>query len=183
MARTPKKKTSPTITRKRAQADGAQAAAKAAAEIEAFVQGEAELLDQGRFEDWLALFTADGVYWMPSEPGQADPLNTASIFYEDRDIMEIRIRRMRHPANVAQSPFPRTSHVVGAIRIEGDANGAIHVDARQQVVEYREGDGQRVFAGLCRYTLKREGGKLKIALKRFDLVNADAPHTFITVPM
>lgn len=161
----------------------ALAAAVSRGEIEDFILAEAELLDQGRFTDWLALFTEDGFYWMPSEPGQADPLNTASIFYEDRNILEIRIRRMSHPANVAQSPFPRTSHVVGSIRIEGAENGTIEVTARQQVVEYREGDGQRLFAGRCRYTLKREGGRLKIKQKRFDLVNADAPHTFITVPM
>jgi len=161
----------------------APAAAVSRGEVEDFILAEAELLDQGRFTDWLALFTADGVYWMPSEPGQADPMNTASIFYEDRDILEIRIRRMSHPANVAQSPFPRTSHVVGAIRIEATKNGTVEVTARQHVVEYREGDGQRLFAGRCRYTLERVGGRLKIKQKRFDLVNADAPHTFITVPM
>ena len=51
------------------------------------------------------------------------------------------------------------------------------------MVEYREGDGQRVFAGKCRHTLRREGDDLKIVLKRVDLVNCDAPHTFITIPL
>ncbi len=152
-------------------------------ELEAFVYAEAELLDDGRFEEWLDLFADDGVYWVPAVPGQEDPLNTISIFYEDKDIMAIRIRRMSHPANVAQSPFPRTSHVVGRIRVEGADNGIYDVSSRIQVVEYREGDGQRVFAGKCCHTLRREGDNLKIVLKRVDLVNCDAPHTFITIPL
>ena len=152
-------------------------------ELEAFVYAEAELLDDGRYEDWLALFADDGIYWVPAVPGQEDPLNTISIFYEDKDIMAIRIRRMTHPANIAQSPFPRTSHVVGQVRVEGADNGTFEVSSRMQVVEYREGDGQRVFAGKCRHTLRREGDDLKIVLKRVDLVNCDAPHTFITIPL
>ena len=152
-------------------------------ELAAFVHAEAELLDERRFEEWLELFADDGIYWMPAVPGQEDPLNTISIFYEDRDIMAIRIRRMSHPANLAQSPFPRTSHMLGRIRVEEAEGDVYEVGSRMQVVEYREGDGQRVFAGKCRHTLRREGEALKIVLKRVDLVNCDAPHTFITVPL
>ena len=152
-------------------------------ELEAFVYAEAELLDDGKFDDWLDLFADDGIYWIPAVPNQDDPLNTISIFYEDKDIMAIRIRRMTHPANIAQSPFPRTSHVVGQVRVARTDNGLLEVSSRVQVVEYREGDGQRVFAGKCHHTLRREGDDLKIVLKRFDLVDCDAPHTFITIPL
>jgi 3-phenylpropionate/cinnamic acid dioxygenase small subunit len=96
--------------------------------------------------------------------------------------MAICIRRMTHPANVAQSPFPRTSHVVGQVRVGDADNGMFEISSRVQLVEYREGDGQRVFAGKCHHTLRREGSDLKIVLKRFDLLNCDAPHTFITLP-
>ena len=34
-------------------------------EIEAFLYHEAELLDERRYEEWLALFTDDVHYWMP----------------------------------------------------------------------------------------------------------------------
>ena len=42
-------------------------------ELEAFVLREARLLDERRFADWLALFAEDGVYWVPTLPGQASP--------------------------------------------------------------------------------------------------------------
>ena len=31
---------------------------------------EMRLLDEAKFDDWLALFTADAWYWVPSEPDQ-----------------------------------------------------------------------------------------------------------------
>ena len=37
--------------------------------IEAFLIHEARLLDDRRFQDWLGLFTDDGWYWVPIEPG------------------------------------------------------------------------------------------------------------------
>ena len=52
-------------------------------EAEAYLIAEARLLDAGRFEEWLALFAEDGFYWIPAGPGQSDPLNHLSIFYED----------------------------------------------------------------------------------------------------
>ena len=30
-----------------------------------FIAREAALLDEGQFDDWLALFTEDGHYWVP----------------------------------------------------------------------------------------------------------------------
>jgi len=33
---------------------------------ERFLLHEAQLLDDGKFDDWLALFTPDAWYWVPS---------------------------------------------------------------------------------------------------------------------
>ena len=152
-------------------------------ELESFVQDEAELLDQRRFDEWLALFADDGKYWMPSRPDQTDPLGIPSIFYEDKDILEIRIRRASHPANLAQMPHSRTSHILGRIRVESAAHALYEVASRMVVVEYRDNDGQRVFGGSCRHSLRRDNGRSRIMLKRVDLVNCDAPHSFITMPI
>ena len=50
-----------------------------AAACEQFLVHEARLLDEGRFDEWLALFTADAWYWVPSEPNQANPRDTVSL--------------------------------------------------------------------------------------------------------
>jgi 3-phenylpropionate/cinnamic acid dioxygenase small subunit len=49
-----------------------------------FVIREARLIDMHRLDEWLDLFTEDGIYWMPLEWGQTDPRLTASLMYEDK---------------------------------------------------------------------------------------------------
>ena len=45
-------------------------------DTESFLIHEARILDERRWEDWLALFADDGWYWVPIEEGQKDPKQT-----------------------------------------------------------------------------------------------------------
>ena len=60
-------------------------------ELTDFVYAEARLLDELRFEDWLALFAEDGVYWMPLAPGQTDARLHASLMHEDKLLLQVRV--------------------------------------------------------------------------------------------
>src|SRR5215468_12294243 len=64
---------------------------------EQFLLHEARLLDEAKFDDWLALFTADAWYWVPSEPEQDNPHDTVSLIYDDRRLLETRVRRLASP--------------------------------------------------------------------------------------
>src|SRR4051812_581140 len=83
---------------------------------------EARLLDEAKFDQWLALFTADAWYWVPSEPGQANPQDTVSLMYDDRRLLETRVRRLASPRMYSQEPRSRTSRLVTQVSIE-DAQG------------------------------------------------------------
>ena len=74
---------------------------------ERFLLQEARLLDEARFDDWLALFTADAWYWVPSEPDQADPAETVSLIYDDRRLLETRVRRLRRACNATKGKVAR----------------------------------------------------------------------------
>jgi len=63
-------------------------------DVEQFLYLEAALLDDKSWQDWLALYTEDCFYWIPSMTGQADPINTVSLFAENRMMMEMRIIRV-----------------------------------------------------------------------------------------
>ena len=76
---------------------------------EQFLLREARLLDEARFDDWLALFTPDGWYWVPSEPEQGNPHDTVSLIYDDRRLLETRVRRLASPRIYSQEPRSRTS--------------------------------------------------------------------------
>ncbi len=144
--------------------------------IELLLYRETEYLDQCRYADWLVLFTDDCRYWVPARKEQTDPVNDISLFYEDRDLMEMRIARIQHPrAHSLVHPIT-TSHITGDKVIEGinpDTSELI-ITTRFQMVEYQRGE-QRLFAGTYRYHLRRDNRDFKISLKRVDLINCDAP--------
>src|SRR5262249_55856434 len=74
------------------------------AECERFLLHEARLLDEGRFDEWLGLFTAEAWYWVPAEPDQASPRDTISLIYDDRRLLETRVRRLASPRIYLQEP-------------------------------------------------------------------------------
>ena len=150
---------------------------------EQFLIHEARLLDEGRFEQWLDLFTADAWYWVPSQPGQDNPRDTVSLIYDDRRLLETRVRRLASPRIYSQEPRSRTSRMIGNVTIEDMAAGgrACTVRSKCQLVEYRR-EAQRIFAGTCFHRLVQAENGIRIAWKRVDLVNCDAPHEGLVVP-
>src|SRR5262245_11137215 len=91
-------------------------------QCEDFLVHEARLLDEARFDEWLALFSEDACYWVPSEPDQASPRDTVSLMYDDRRLLETRVRRLASPRIYSQEPRSRTSRVVTNVSL-ADADG------------------------------------------------------------
>jgi 3-phenylpropionate/cinnamic acid dioxygenase small subunit len=153
------------------------------ARCEAFLVHEAQLLDDARFDEWLALFTADAWYWVPSEPGQANPHDTVSLIYDDRRLLETRVRRLASPRMYSQEPRSRTSRMIGNVTIEeSDADAkAVTVRSKFLMLEFRR-DQQRLFGGTAFHRLVQYDGSFRIAWKRVDLINCDAPLDGITQP-
>jgi len=151
-------------------------------ECEALLVHEAELLDDGRFEDWLALFTADAWYWVPIEPNQDSPLTTVSLIYDDRRLLETRVRRLAGPRLHAQEPRSRTSRIVANVTLRERRPASSLVRSKLVMVEYRRGE-QRLFAGTCHHELTRTEAGVRIASKRVDLVNCDAALDGLVVPL
>lgn len=152
--------------------------------LEQFLYREAMLLDDKRWPEWLALYSEDCFYWVPSVVGQKDPVNTISLYAEDRMRLEMRILRITHPHAYSQDFPTRMSHVVGNVMLDpaegkgfdgGLAPKAdLVVRSSVQILEFRKED-QRLFGGTVRHWLRRAGGDFSIVLKRIDLVNCDAP--------
>jgi len=154
-----------------------------AARCEEFLVHEARLLDEARFDEWLALFTEDAWYWVPTEPDQANPFDTVSLIYDDRRLLETRVRRLASPRIYSQEPRSRTTRMVGNVTIEDAAadQSACTVRSKFFLLENRR-DSQRLFGGTCLHRLVRLDGVLRIAWKRVDLVNCDAPMDGLVVP-
>ena len=145
----------------------------AAAAVAALLFREAHLLDRPAFDDWLALYTPDAWYWVPLEAEQRDPLATSSIIYDDRTLLEIRVRQYAHARAHARRPFARTCHQVGNVVVAADDGHELTVESTLVLVEYRQ-ERQRVWGARVEHHLRRTQDGLRIASKRVDLVNSES---------
>jgi benzoate/toluate 1,2-dioxygenase beta subunit len=151
-------------------------------QCEDFLVHEARLLDEARFDEWLALFSEDACYWVPSEPEQASPRDTVSLMYDDRRLLETRVRRLASPRIYSQEPRSRTSRIVTNVTLaEADADGGSLVRSKFVLIEYRR-EQQRLFGGTYFHRLIVREGAIRIAMKRVDLVNCDAPMDGLVIP-
>ena len=150
--------------------------------IEFFLFEEARLLDAGEFEAWLKLYEPHGIYWMPSQPGQTDPLNVASIIYEDHAILSIRVQRLLEARALVLTPMPHTTHLLSNIQAEQSADDEFSVHAAFIGMEY-QGERQKNYSGRHTFRLLRHGHSFRIALKRVDLLNCDGVHAPMTIPL
>ena len=146
-------------------------------EVAAFVLREARLLDEQRYAEWLQLFANDGVYWIPTRAGQASPHEALSLIYEPRSLLAVRVERLSRGEMHVQSPPSRTVHHVSAIEVAGD-------EARSALIvaEWRAGEA-RWFAARVTHKVRKEAGGLRSLLKRVDLIDGEAPHRAIAVPL
>ena len=153
-------------------------------EVEQFLFAEGRLLDERRFDEWEALFTADGYYWVPASHDQESPYSGLSLFYDDREMMRTRVRRLGHANIHAQKPASRTCHVYANVSVARapDEPEAFIAESRLIVLEYRHNEPQQAYAARCRHQLRRSDAGFAIAWKRVDLINCDGVFTALAVP-
>ena len=155
-------------------------------EAEDFLYEEAALLDERRFEEWLALFSEDGIYWIPMDEN-ADPEEEPSVLYDDTATRAHRVHQILHERRLAQDPPSETVHAVSNVRAgKGERDDEWLVRCNLLVHEIRRGDArqfglgqERILAGRCEYVLRYDG-RWRIRLKKVVLSNRDFPLENIT---
>jgi len=150
----------------------------AGADLEAltrFVYHEAQLVDEKRFDEWYELFTDDAYYWMPLTRNQPDGENHTSLFYEDKLLLRVRIERLKNPRSFSQHQPSFCQHVLQSPALESVmADGAGWVMRTPFVYVESQLDQQLVLAGIARLHVVSLEGRLRIRLKKVELVNCDA---------
>lgn len=149
-------------------------------EAEEFLYREAALIDGWYLEDWLKLFTEDGIYWVPIDPDKAPDENT-SIIYDIPIRREERVFRLLESTFPSQSPRSRIVHCISNVRVEPEPrDGLVVVHSNQQITELRAGDfrqtglgEQRTFVGTCEHRLRIDPDHPRIVLKKLVLLNRD----------
>ncbi len=173
------KRRAPTLRARPARRTGAGSGDTLRA-VEQFLYHQADLLDSRRWAEFIELFAADGVYWAPASPEQTTGDGVPSIFWEDRDLMRVRMKRVTHPHAWSQSPMWGTSHLVSNVMIarEDAKTGIIEVRSRFHMMEFRR-DVSRHFAGSYIHHLRRAGDGFEIKLQRVDMVNGQGAYDYV----
>lgn len=140
-----------------------------------FVVHEARLLDAKRYEQWNALFTDDGHYWVPLVPDQPDGLQHTSHMYEDKLLRDLRIQRLKSPRAFSQQPASRCHHLLQTPSVEEFDDAAQRFVVRTEF-HYTEaqGDELQFYVGTMFHHLTVQDGALRMKLKRVNLLNCDA---------
>jgi len=152
-------------------------------EVEDLLYTEADLLDNWRLHDWLALFTEDAGYFVPSTDLPRDANEDNSLFYIADDAVRLRERVVRLMKKTAHSEYPRshTRHLVSNVRILESTSGAAVATAAFATWRMKNGNAD-VYVGSSRYRLKRLDGQLRIAEKRVFLdLEALRPHGRVSI--
>ncbi len=148
--------------------------------VQTFLYREARLLDEGKLEEWLNLFTEDATYVLPIKDG---PPPEPAIIRDSRSRIEERVFRLTRTLALAQSPRSRTQHDLTNIEVlKSDGSEEVTVACNQTVHELRPGNpfqtglaAPRSLHARCRYVLIPVEGEWKIREKRCELLNREFP--------
>lgn len=141
-----------------------------------FVLDEARCLNDGRYADWLSLFARNGRYWIPLQGARQDEHERHNALAdEDRLLLGLRVDRLGHARAFSQQPRSRSQHVLQTPQVERVDQDPLQFTLYTPFI-YVESRGheQLMLAGHWLHRLVLEDGNLRIALKRVNLLNADA---------
>lgn len=141
--------------------------AKTRDECRALLEREARLLDQHRFEDWLALYAEKCIVWVPAAETAGDPRREVAIYFDDRRRLEDRIFRLRTGKAWSQVPASRCIRQVTNVEVFR-AGEKLMVRSNLLMTEFRSG-GTRLIAAWCAHRLA--GGKIEA--KQINLIDRD----------
>ena len=142
-------------------------------ECRRLLEREARLLDQLRYEDWLAMYAPECVYWVPSTPSAGDPRREISIMFDDRRRLEDRVYRLRTGFAWSQAPASRTVRLITNVEVFTTAREDVRMLRSNFLIsEFWDGE-TRILTGWAGYRLLGDGDGWKIQAKQVNLIDCD----------
>jgi 3-phenylpropionate/cinnamic acid dioxygenase small subunit len=137
------------------------------------IEREARLLDQLRFDEWLAMYAPECIYWVPGTPEGGDPRREIAICFDDRRRMEDRIYRLRTGYAWSQAPKSRTVRMISNVEVfDTDRSGVRMVRSNFLISEFRV-DGIRFLSGWCGHRFVQSDERWQIQVRQVNLIDCD----------
>jgi 3-phenylpropionate/cinnamic acid dioxygenase small subunit len=140
--------------------------------IEGFLTREARLMDEGRYREWLDLWTGDAQYWVPCNDDDIDPATQVSIIYDDRDRLTQRVERLLSGSVLSQQPRPRMRRVISNVEIGPEIGAEVTVESNF-ILGIARNSTKQLWIGRSIHTLREDAGAFKIARKKVLLIDND----------
>ena len=142
-----------------------------------FLYLEARLADEARYAEWLALWTEDGVYWVPATTDPAaGPETHISHVYDNRARLDTRVKLLQTGQRYSQEPASLMRRLISNVEVERDGGelvvGANFILGELSVQSKHE---MHWWVGRTTHRLRRVDGALRMTAKKVVLVNAAEP--------
>ncbi len=142
-------------------------------EFRRLLEREARFLDQLRYDDWLTMYAAECVYWVPSTPEAGDPRREIAIMFDDRRRLEDRIYRMRTGFAWSQAPASRTVRLVTNVEVFSTVRDDVRMVRSNFLISEFWGDETRQLTGWAAHRVVRDHAGWKIQAKQVNLIECD----------
>ena len=138
--------------------------------VEHFLYEEAAYLDNWRLDDWLALFTEDARYVVPTtDCPDGDPKRDVVFIDDDTTRLRGRVNRLKSRHAHREYPYSRTRRVISNVRLTRIEPAELDLEASFLVYRGRS-ESIAPYVGLYRYTLAHtDGGEFRIRHRRAEL--------------
>lgn len=153
-------------------------------QVAAFLYREARLLDDKRWDEWLACYHEQVEFWMPAWADDdtliTDPQREISlIYYPTKQGLEDRVFRIRTDRSSATMPDTRTSHNISNIEILRQDEAQLTVRFNWHTLSHRYQTDYAYF-GYAVYDLDVSSGECLIT-RKYVVLNNDYIHQVIDV--
>jgi len=143
-----------------------------------FLYREARLADEARYGEWLALWTDDGVYWVPATTDPAaDPQQHLSHIYDNRARLETRVKLLQTGHRYSQEPVSLMRRLISNAEVNGGDDGELVVESNFALAELALQAKHEIhwWVGRTTHRLRQVDGALRMRSKKVVLINAAEP--------
>ena len=146
--------------------------------VEDFLYREARLADEARYADWLALWTDDGVYWVPATTAAGvDPDRHLSHIYDNRARLDTRVKLLQTGHRYSQEPASRMRRLISSIEAREAEGGELVAESNFLIAELAIQAKHELhwWVGRASHRLRRVDGAIRLSGKTVDMINAAEP--------
>lgn len=142
------------------------------AQVIEFIGYEADLLDHKGYQEWLSLWTEEGLYIVPADLKATDYLNTLNLALDDADMRRMRVTRLENGESVSALSVGDTVRMMSRVRILEAGDEVVIARCAMTLNELRHGKLVSYPANV-EYILRRAGDGFRMEQKVVKLLHAD----------